>query len=545
LTDTVTLAPATPSRADGPRPRDSDGCASPQAVTMRAAARAAGDAHRPEAAERLFRACLESFPDFAGARVELALLLLSQGRPQAALEEADRLLQLEPGHPGHMFFKASICLRLGDHEPSIALHTAALAAEPRSAHGWLSLGHALRPLGRVGEAVAAYRRALDLRPHFGDAWWSLADLKTERFSPNDVGAMQRALQADDLAPDDHVLLHYALGKAKEDQGDYAASFAHYAQGARLRRRTLSASPDAFPQLVQRSRTLLTAEFFAARAGQGSDAPDPIFVVGLPRAGSTLVEQILSSHSQVESTHELPDILRLAGRFGRSETPLASAAYPEGLTELSGERIHALGDEYLAGARVHRRQGRPFFIDKMPNNFEYLGLIHLILPKARIIDVRRHPLGCGLSVFKQHFAQGQTYSYDLGEIGRHYAGYVALMDHYDAVLPGRVHRVFYEQLVADPEGEVRRLLDHCRLPYEAACLRPHENGRAVRTPSAEQVRQPIFQHATDHWRNFEPWLAPLKDSLGPVLDAYGAPSADPSSAPRPRRRRSRSAPAARR
>jgi hypothetical protein len=227
---------------------------------------------------------------------------------------------------------------------------------------------------------------------------------------------------------------------------------------------------------------------------------------------------------VEGTQELPDIITLARRIGGKSKSAAESAYPDALADLSSGDLRALGEEYLERARVHRKLGRPFFIDKMPNNFAHLGLIHAILPNAKVIDARRHPLGGCFSAFKQHFARGQTFTYDLTDLGRYYADYVELMAHFDAVLPGRVHRVIYEQMVADPEREVRRLLDHCGLPFEAGCLKFYENERAVRTASSEQVRRPIFTDAADHWRNYEPWLGPLKAALGPVLDAYPEPPA---------------------
>jgi tetratricopeptide (TPR) repeat protein len=530
------VATLTPDAVVGERrPAHAGDDAPPHAAALRTQARAAADRGRPVEAEQLFAECLRAYPRYAAARYELALLLLSQNRPLEALAETDRLLGDDDAHAGCLFLKGSVCLRLGDHEGAISLFSAALAADPGNARGWLNLGHALRAVGDLSEAVAGYRRALELAPHLGDGWWSLANLKTVRFSRSDLAAMQRSLDAMGLSPEDHVQLHYALGKAKEDDGDYAASFAHYAHGARLRRRALDYSPDQSSQLAARSKALLSADFFGGRDGQGCQATDPIFVVGLPRAGSTLVEQILSSHSLVEATNELPDIMALAARFGQGETPVAAQRYPEGLAELSAEQLGALGEAYLAGASVHRRERKPYFIDKMPNNFAYLGLIQLILPKARIIDVRRHPLGCGFSVFKQHFAYGQSYSYDLGEIGRYYADYVDLMAHMDRALPGRVHRVIYEALVADPEREVRRLLDYCGLPFEEACLRFHENSRAVRTPSSEQVRRPIYADATEHWRRFEPWLDPLKAVLGPVLEAYPAAPGEGSAAGSRRRR----------
>jgi hypothetical protein len=271
--------------------------------------------------------------------------------------------------------------------------------------------------------------------------------------------------------------------------------------------------------VRRARALFTPQFFAARAGWGCSAPDPIFVVGLPRSGSTLVEQILASHSQVEGTQELPDIITLARRLGGRARKASEGRYPEALAELTSADLRSLGEEYLARAAPHRKRGAPFFIDKMPNNWAHLGLIRLILPNAKIVDARRHPLGCGFSAFKQHFARGQGFTYDLTDIGRYYADYVDLMAHFDAAQPGCVHRVIYEAMVADPEAETRALLAACGLPFEDACLRFYENDRAVRTASSEQVRRPIFTEAAEHWRNYDAWLGPLKAALGPVLAAY--------------------------
>jgi tetratricopeptide (TPR) repeat protein len=519
MTDTATIAPEGPARG-GAAGRGSGPPA--HVEVMHTEAIAAARAGRPDEAERLLRACVAEAPEFADVRQDLALMLLSRNRLLDAMAEVDQLLAKEPGRAGSLLLKAAICARLGRYEDAIGLYVAALAMQPGNARGWLSLGHALKTAGRLSEAIDAYRRALEIAPHLGDAWWSLADLKTVRFAPADVAAMQRSLRAPGLAADDHCQIHFALGKAHEDLADYATSFAHYAQGARLRRRTVTYSANTLADYVRRAKALFTPAFFAERAGQGCDARDPIFIVGLPRAGSTLIEQILASHSQVEGVHELPELLLLAGRLAEQEGGANPTRYPHLLADLSEERLRRLGEEYLAGAGIYRGQGRPVFVDKMPENFMHLGLIHLILPNAKVIDARRHPLGCGFSVFKQHFARGHTFANDLADIGRHYADYVELMAHFDAVLPGRVHRVIYERLVADPEAEIRRLLDHCGLPFEAGCLSFHANERAVRTPSSEQVRRPIFTDATDHWRNYDRWLDPLKASLGPVLEAYPDP-----------------------
>jgi hypothetical protein len=356
-----------------------------------------------------------------------------------------------------------------------------------------------------------------LAPGFGEAYWSLANLKTYRFDVPEIEAMRSALTRAELRDEDRYHLEFSLGKALEDGGDFAASFDHYTKGNALRRKSTGYSADETTAHMQRSKALFTRDFFAERVGSGASAPDPIFVVGLPRAGSTLIEQILSSHSQVEGTMELPDISHLARELGGQKLRDEVSKYPETLAGLDRERLRALGEAYIARTRVQRKTDRPFFIDKMPNNFAHLGLIHLILPNAKIIDARRHPMANCFSAFKQHFARGQTFTYDLGELGRYYRDYVELMAHFDAVLPGRVHRVHYERMVADTEGEVRRLLAACGLPFEDACLRFNETERAVRTASSEQVRRPIFTDAVEQWRNYEQWLGPLRDALGPALD----------------------------
>ena len=385
----------------------------------------------------------------------------------------------------------------------------------------MSYGHSLKTIGRQADCIAAYRRCLALGPQLGEAWWSLANLKTFRFDETDVAAMEAQLARGDIGEEDRFHLQFALGKALEDAGAFERSFGHYRDGAALRRAAIDYDADHTTAHAARSKAVLTRALFDARPDWGSAAPDPIFIVGLPRSGSTLIEQILSSHSAVEGTMELPDIISIARRLGGRQRRDQPSAYPEALEALDAETCLALGEEFLERTRIQRKLGRPFFIDKMPNNFAHVGLIHLILPRAKIIDARRHPLGCCFSAFKQHFARGQTFSYDLTELGRYYADYVDLMTHFDAVLPGAVHRVIYERMVADPEAEVRRLLNYCGLPFEPGCLKFYENDRAVRTASSEQVRQPIFTDGVDQWRAYEPWLGPLKTALGPVLTTWDA------------------------
>lgn len=470
-------------------------------------------------AENLLARCLELAPNFAAARHNYALVLHRHNKPAAALTEVERLLQTAPRHPSYRSLKAAILTRIGEYQPAIELYAGVLAEYPNQARAWMSYGHALKTANRQNECLEAYRKCIARAPNLGEAYWSLANLKTFRFTAEDVGAMRAQLERQDLAPEDRFHFHFALGKALEDGAAYAESFEHYAEGNRQRKAALRYDASETSTHVQRSKTLLTRQFLAKRAGSGCPRPDPIFIVGLPRAGSTLLEQILSSHPLVEGTQELPDILGMVRVLGGRKTRNEPSRYPEILATLDSDAVAALGEQYIAQTRIQRKTDAPYFIDKMPNNWSHVGLIHLILPNARIIDARRHPLGCCFSGFKQHFARGQGFSYSLEDIGRYYRDYVELMDHFDAVLPGRVHRVIYEQMVADTENEVRRLLDYCGLPFEERCLRFYENERAVRTASSEQVRQPIYRDGVDHWRHYEPWLGPLKSALGPVLDSY--------------------------
>jgi tetratricopeptide (TPR) repeat protein len=469
--------------------------------------------------EVLLARCLELAPGFTVARQNYAMMLHRANKPEAALREAQTLLAEDPTNPGLRNLKAAIFGRIGEFEKSIAQYRAVLADYPRQPRIWMSLGHALKTAGQNAASIDAYRRCIELTPRFGEVWWSLANLKTYRFSAEDIATMRAQLERTDLTNDDRFHFNFALGKALEDAAEYAESFAAYARGNALRRKLIRYDADDNEAHVARSKKIFTHEFFAARTGAGCAAPDPIFVVGLPRAGSTLIEQILATHSQVEGTQELPDVTMIARIIGRRTTRVEGSAYPRALDKFTAEELRAFGEQYLAQTRIQRKTPRPFFIDKMPNNFAHVGLIHLMLPNSKIIDARRHPLGCCFSCFKQHFARGQNFTYDLAELGRYYRNYVELMDHFDAALPGRVHRVFYENMVEDTEGEVRRLLEYCGLPFEEGVLRFHENQRAVRTASSEQVRRPIFRDGMEQWRHYEPWLDSLKAALGDVLRSY--------------------------
>jgi tetratricopeptide (TPR) repeat protein len=367
--------------------------------------------------------------------------------------------------------------------------------------------------------VAAYKRAIDLEPGLGDAYWSLANLKTEPFTDDEVAAMETQLGRPEISAEDRLHLQFALGKSREDAGEFEAAFAHYTEGARLRRASHAYDADDTMAVVARSKALYSKAFFADRAGWGADSAAPVFIVGLPRSGSTLIEQILASHSMVEGTMELPEIGAFVSDFRRAERRRQDTPYPDVVGELSAAEIEAYGRSYLDRTRVYRKLGRAHFIDKMPNNFMHIGFIHLILPKAKIIDARRLPMAACFSAFKQHFARGHAFSYDLADAGRYYRDYVELMAHFDDVLPGRIQRVIYEDMVEDTEAQVRRLLAYMELPFEAACLKFYENDRAVRTASSEQVRRPIFREGLDQWRNYEPWLEPLKMALGPTLNDW--------------------------
>jgi tetratricopeptide (TPR) repeat protein len=470
-------------------------------------------------AEKLLTRALELAPSFEAARHNRAIVLFRQQKSAEAIGDIDLLLARDPRNANYRNLKAAALARLGEYEDAIALYDALLKENPREPRVWLAQGHALRTAGRQDACIAAYRRCIELAPNFGEAYWSLANLKTFRFSDADVAAMRKALARTDLKDEDRYHLDFSLGKALEDQGAFAESFRHYDDGNRLRRAKVNYNAEETSAHVRRSKALFTRSFFSAREGGGASAGDPIFIVGLPRAGSTLIEQILSSHSQIEGTMELADLAHIARELADQKSKSDTSKYPETLGDLDRDRLRALGEAYLARTRIQRKTSRPFFIDKMPNNFAHVGMIHLILPNAKIIDARRHPMANCFSAFKQHFARGQSFSYGFDDLGRYYRDYVELMAHFDDVLPGRVHRVLYERIVADTQSEVRRLLAYCGLPFEDACLRFNETARAVRTASSEQVRRPIFTDAVEQWRNYEEWLGPLRAALGSVVEEY--------------------------
>ena len=456
---------------------------------------------------------LESAVAFAPEDVQLRLDYIDALRRRQKFarsrEEAEALYARDPANPLFQSHLAIESLQTGDYDRAFELFDAVLEKLPRDPATLTSRGHALKTMGRQADAVDSYRAAFAAKPDHGDAYYALANLKTYRFTDAEMAAMRDEAARPDLAFMDRVHIAFALGKGHEDREEYAESFAHYREGNDLKRAQTRYSADAMTAELARQREACTADLFARHEGDGHRAPDPIFILGLPRAGSTLLEQILASHSQIDGTLELPNILSLAHRLrGRKAS---ASRYPGILHDLTAEQLAKFGEQYIADTRIHR-QGAPFFIDKMPNNFRHIGLIHLILPNAIIIDARRDPMDCCFSGFKQLFAEGQEFTYGLEEIGRYYADYVELMQHWDEVLPGRVLRVNHEDVLDDLEGQTRRMLDHVGLPFEEQCLAFHKTQRAVRTASSEQVRQPITRAGQGAWKPYEAWLDPLKEAL---------------------------------
>ena len=469
-------------------------------------------------AELLLDAVLALVPEHRAARYEYAQCLTRRHKYAEARQEAERLLQDDPRNIDYRSIAATAAVGLGENERAIGLYRDLLRDVPGSADVNLWLGHALKTVGQVPEAIEAYRAAAAARSDFGDAYWSLANLKRYRFEEGQIADMRAAEAAPTTAPADQIHLCFALGKALEDRGETGESWRYYERGNALQRQTSRYRPEIIETNTQRQRDVCTRAFFEARAGWGVPDPDPIFILGLPRAGSTLIEQILASHSQVEGTQELPDVQRIVLELQGRDPDLNDPRYPGILAAMTREDSAALGARYLADTRVYRT-GRPFFIDKMPNNFRHIGLIRLMLPNAKIIDARRDPMSCCFSNLKQLFAQGQEFTYSIDDIARYYRTYLDLMEHWDAALPGHVLRVQHEDVVDDLEGSVRRILDHCGLAFEPACVAFHENRRSVRTPSSEQVRQPIFRDGLDQWTKYEPWLGPLREALGDALIRY--------------------------
>ena len=471
-------------------------------------------------AERRLRQCLELAPGYAAARADLASLLHAQQRSAEVLSLVDRLLTQHPRSSEYLGLKAVTLPLLGRMEEGIALLKETIAQHPSEGGLWILYGHLLREIGQRAQAIEAYRRALELQPQAaGHAYWSLADLKTFRFAATDIAAMEEQLARPQVRGTERIPLEFALGKALEDQALYERAFEHYARGNALQRSTMVDHLDSGIEELERSRNLYTASYLDARADWGSERHDPIFIVGLPRSGSTLLEQILASHSQVEGTRELPEVTGIVRELSARLAGSGTSGYTQSVAQLTREDIARYSALYLERTQLYRPLRKAYFIDKMLGNFTSLGLLHLMFPRAVIIDTRRHPIACGFSCYKQLFARYLPFTYSLKDFARYYRAYHDFMEHFDRVLPGRVYRVYYEQLIADPEVEVRRLLEHCGLQFESQCLRFYENPRAVLSISSEQVRRPLYTDSIDQWRNFEPWLGPLQEGLREFVERY--------------------------
>ena len=477
---------------------------------MRLLAKIALENEYPNDARILLESVLELAPDYHAARYDYVLALVDLHKHGKAREEVEKLIVAEPANPANRVMRASILVALGELEEAVGCYRKLIEERPMDAPVTQSLGHALKTLGQQEEAVAAYRRATEIRPSFGEAYWSLANLKTYRFTNEELDRMREHEAEPTVQALDRYHLCFALGKSLEDRGEYTESFGYYERGNALKKLDCRYRAGLQEKSARRLREICAAEFFEEREGWGCDSAAPIFVLGLPRAGSTLIEQVLASHSEVEGTMELANIPRLVGSLSARER-LGQTPYPNLLAELTAEECLQFGENYLRDT-LDYRSGKPYFIDKMPNNFRNIGIIQMILPNAKIIDARRDPMDCGFSNFKQLYANGHHFSYNLEDIGRYYYNYVEMMEHWDRVLPGRVLRVQHEDVLTDLEGSVRRILDYCDLPFEQACVEFHKTERRVHTASSEQVRRPINRDGVDRWKSYEEWLEPLKLGL---------------------------------
>jgi len=470
-------------------------------------------------AERLLEAVVQRAPGYRAARADYARALLERHKYERSRQEMQQLLELDPDNRAYLRQYGEACIRLGDYEPGISLYRRLLGdAQPgrESAELHLWIAFSLRTKGQRTEAIQGYRAAIAACPESGEAWWGLANLKTYRLFLDDIARMRSAEAAPATSIVDRYHLCFALGKALEDQKDYADSWSYYERGNALKHAEVHYLPRLAEAHVRQSKQVCTRRFFAARHEWGVADPDPIFILGLPRSGSTLIEQILASHPQVEGTQELADIQRIAMELRGRGAELDRPRYPGVLTELTAEDFRKLGERFVADTRIYRQTQRPFFVDKLPDNFRDIGLIHLMLPHAKVIDARREPMACCFGNLKQLFSSGQEFSYSIPDIAHYYRNYLELMRHWHEVLPGWILTVHHEDVVENLEGNVRRILDFCGLGFEPACLEFHKTPRNVRTASSEQVRQPISRQGVDQWRNYEPWLGPLKDGLGDAL-----------------------------
>lgn len=469
-------------------------------------------------AELLLEGVLFHAPDYHAARYDQAIVLLKRHKHVRAQEEISKLLAFDPANREYRTTQAAVYMGLGDYDHALPLYRTLLAETPGDPGLHLSVAHAEKTLGRTAEAIASYRAATAARPSYGEAYWSLANLKTYRFTEAELERMRVEEASPSISTADRYHLCFALGKAFEDCASYGDSFTYYARGNELKRTECRYRPEIIETNARLQISICTEELIASRRGAGCPSAEPIFIVGLPRAGSTLLEQILASHSQVEGTMELADVPRLVQELQGRAHDDANPRYPDVLTELPAKAFARLGERYVAESRMYRTSDKARFIDKNPNNFRHLGLIHLMLPNARIIDARRRAMACCFSNFKQLFASGQQFTYSIEHLAHYYRSYVELMDHWDRVLPGRILRVRHEDVVEDLEGSVRRILEFCELEFEPGCLEFFRTERAVHTASSEQVRRPIYREGLEQWRHYEPWLGHLREALGPLAGA---------------------------
>ncbi|HEY4771926.1 MAG TPA: sulfotransferase [Steroidobacteraceae bacterium] len=469
-------------------------------------------------AELLLESVLELAPDYHAARHDYALVLVARHKYLRAREELEKLLRLEPKSRQYLMLYANACVGLGEHDRALPLYRKFLLDTPQAPDLHLSVAHCLKTLGRQVEAIEAYRASAAARSNYGDAYWSLANLKTYRFTDEEIARMRSEEAASSTQLEDRYHLCFALGKAYEDRGEYQESFGYYERGNALKKSESRYRPETIELNTRKQIEVCTREFFAQREGFGAKSAEPIFIVGLPRSGSTLVDQILASHSRVEGTQELAEVPRMVLELQGRDPDLDNPRYPRVLADLTPADCLRLGDKYLRDTRIFRTD-KPHFVDKMPNNFRHLGLIHLILPNAKIIDARREPMACCFSNLKQLFATGQEFSYSIEDIARYYRTYLELMRHWQDALPGRILRVMHEDIVDDLEGNVRRILEFCGLDFEPACVEFYKTERSIRTASSEQVRQPIFREGLEQWKNYKPYLGALEDALSDALVRY--------------------------
>jgi len=489
-------------------------------AAIRMLAEVAGRIGRYEDAENLLRRALELCPSFAAARFNLAIVLHRQHRSAEAIPEIETLLEDDPDSPAYRNLHGAVHSRLGNYEDAVGEFERVLTSRPRDPHLWMNYGHALKTIGRRDESIAAYRHCIGLRRTLGEGWWSLANLKSRVLTDADIDAMNEILAGKDLSPADRLHLHFALGTAYEDRAAWATSFDHYSKGNAVRRSQIRYDAAETWGIARRTAAFMASKSFRDLRGAGCDSRAPIFIVGMPRSGSTLVEQILASHSLIEGTKELAEISLLAGVIAKKTDSRGKGLYPESIALLERSDIQAIGESYIRSSLTYRKTDRPFFIDKMPNNWLHVALISLILPNAKIIDVRRDAMDCCVSNFKQHFARGQHFSYSLSEVGEFYSAYVHAMNDAQIARPGDIYRLHYENLVNDLDSQAGALLEFLGIPFESSCTRFWENARAVQTASSEQVRRRIYRSGLGHWRHFAPWLGSLSDALSKHGVAYG-------------------------